>query len=123
MNDFATFEVNNRTYLVNKLNAIDGLSITMKFLAVVLPNGSTDDLSLAIGKMFANPEVTSLMKLAYPQIFTPENTPLSNAQVFNDWFNQYPEDLLTVGVQGLMVLVTPFLPKAEPTTPSGVKTN
>lgn len=64
-----------------------------------------------------------LAKIAICQCITPTTRPLNDDAVFQEWFSQYPEDMLPLEARAIEALEAPFDPKIVDITPEAKNDN
>ena len=123
--------INDRTYTIQPLNPMEAIAYGTKIAAVIAPalssltggaglKSGAEKLLLSLGAALKDNDVSSLLKTAYDQCYTPQNESMADEVVFNKHFLAFPEDAYELGVRAAYLLVKDFFPKQLSTTLSGL---
>lgn len=116
-------KVNGREYAVERLSITATLLFVPEVLEAIGPSigGILDAFNDGVSKdeVFRNlfsgvqsAKLSAIMRRSLSQCITPENTYLRDANIFEKWFMEHPEDLFPLAGFATWELVKGFLPQA-----------
>jgi hypothetical protein len=105
MSDFVKLNVNGRTYVMNRLNPIQGLEFCLE-VGELYAGGNLESALMS-------PKAKNVIHEALGQCLTPENQALSDEVVFNNQFIKYPEDMFKLAFKAVTELTKPFFPSGR----------
>jgi hypothetical protein len=121
MSSFERIDVNERIYMLERFNPMQGLEYSAQLLSVVGPalgglaaagqQASAVQVFSSLTMALKGPECAELLKTALRRCKTPQNESLENMAAFELWFSQHPEDMFELGAVAMVKLVSPFLPQ------------
>ena len=93
--------INGNRYIVEPLNPHDALAWVVRLRMTDLGAGEPGT---------GDPEkAAKLLDEAIARCWTPDNQRLSDPEVYNRWFQKHPLDLVPLGMQASMEVVSDFL--------------
>ena len=122
--------LNGKEYAVERLSITATLLFVPEVLEAIGPSigGILDAFNDGVSKdeVFKNlfsgvqsAKLSAIMRKSLNQCITPENTYLKDANIFEKWFMEHPEDLFQLAGLATWELVHRFLPQALATKASG----
>ena len=117
-------QIEDRAYSCRRFNSFDcvtwgdRLRGILPALRAAVEDDDPAQFAAALVPSLKDGSLTTLLKQAIGQCFTPENQSLADEAVFNAWFSKYPGDMLALGARAIPILVSDYLPSLLATAAS-----
>ena len=124
-------QINGREYTVQAMPVTVAMAFSLEVIAAGGPSlggvlaafqdgTARSDVFAEAFANFQSAKLESVIKKAIAQCLTEENTYLKTPMVFEQWFNEYPEDLFPLAGLATYELVSRFLPRSWTTLAEGL---